>query len=98
MRSPCSRVSEEAVKSRRARGRANFIAAYRRLERGLARSASTSNNFDLLLDVLAACLNLRCGEFSLSLQPLERGSPFPRTTAVVPVAPFLRRRARHRSS
>lgn len=30
-------VSEEAVKSRLARGRANFIAAYRRLERGLAR-------------------------------------------------------------
>ena len=30
-------VSEEAVKSRLARGRRNFIAAYRRLERGLAR-------------------------------------------------------------
>jgi DNA-directed RNA polymerase specialized sigma24 family protein len=30
-------VSEEGVKSRLARGRANFIAAYRRLERGLAR-------------------------------------------------------------
>lgn len=30
-------VSEETVKSRLARGRANFIAAYRRLERGLAR-------------------------------------------------------------
>ena len=30
-------VSEEGVKSRLARGRANFIAAYQRLERGLAR-------------------------------------------------------------
>lgn len=30
-------VTEEAVKSRLDRGRANFIAAYRRLERGLAR-------------------------------------------------------------
>jgi RNA polymerase sigma-70 factor, ECF subfamily len=30
-------VSEEGVKSRLARGRLNFIAAYRRLERGLAR-------------------------------------------------------------
>jgi len=30
-------VSEETVKSRLARGRANFIAAHRRLERGLAR-------------------------------------------------------------
>jgi RNA polymerase sigma-70 factor (ECF subfamily) len=30
-------VGEEAVKSRLARGRANFIAAYQRLERGLAR-------------------------------------------------------------
>lgn len=30
-----SGVTEEAVKSRLARGRANFIAAYRRLERGL---------------------------------------------------------------
>jgi RNA polymerase sigma-70 factor (ECF subfamily) len=30
-------VSEEGVKSRLARGRVNFIAAYRRLERGLAR-------------------------------------------------------------
>jgi RNA polymerase sigma factor (sigma-70 family) len=30
-------VSEEAVKSRLDRGRANFVAAYRRLERGLAR-------------------------------------------------------------
>ncbi len=30
-------VSEETVKSRLARGRRNFIAAYRRLERGLAR-------------------------------------------------------------
>jgi RNA polymerase sigma factor (sigma-70 family) len=30
-------VSEEGVKSRLARGRANFIAAYHRLERGLAR-------------------------------------------------------------
>jgi RNA polymerase sigma-70 factor (ECF subfamily) len=32
-----TKVGEEAVKSRLARGRANFIAAYRRLERGLAR-------------------------------------------------------------
>jgi RNA polymerase sigma-70 factor (ECF subfamily) len=31
------RVSEETVKSRIARGRLNFAAAYRRLERGLAR-------------------------------------------------------------
>jgi len=30
-------VSEETVKSRLARGRKNFMAAYRRLERGLAR-------------------------------------------------------------
>jgi RNA polymerase sigma-70 factor (ECF subfamily) len=30
-------VSEETVKSRLARGRKNFIAAYRRLDRGLAR-------------------------------------------------------------
>lgn len=30
-----SSVTEEAVKSRLARGRANFVAAYRRLERGL---------------------------------------------------------------
>jgi RNA polymerase sigma-70 factor (ECF subfamily) len=30
-------VSEDGVKSRLARGRANFIAAYQRLERGLAR-------------------------------------------------------------
>jgi RNA polymerase sigma-70 factor (ECF subfamily) len=30
-------ISEEGVKSRLARGRANFIAAYQRLERGLAR-------------------------------------------------------------
>jgi RNA polymerase sigma-70 factor, ECF subfamily len=30
-------VTEEGVKSRLARGRANFIAAYQRLERGLAR-------------------------------------------------------------
>ena len=30
-------VSEEGVKSRLARGRANFVAAYQRLERGLAR-------------------------------------------------------------
>lgn len=30
-------VTEEAVKSRLARGRANFMAAYRRLDRGLAR-------------------------------------------------------------
>ena len=30
-------VSEEGAKSRLARGRANFIAAYRRLDRGLAR-------------------------------------------------------------
>lgn len=30
-------VSEEGVKSRLARGRANFMAAYQRLERGLAR-------------------------------------------------------------
>jgi RNA polymerase sigma-70 factor (ECF subfamily) len=30
-------VSEEAVKSRMARGRINFIAAYQRLERGLSR-------------------------------------------------------------
>ena len=30
-------VSEETVKSRLARGRRNFMAAYRRLERGLAR-------------------------------------------------------------
>lgn len=30
-------VSEEGIKSRLARGRANFIAAYQRLERGLAR-------------------------------------------------------------
>jgi RNA polymerase sigma factor (sigma-70 family) len=32
-----TKVGEEAVKSRLARGRANFIAAYHRLERGLAR-------------------------------------------------------------
>jgi len=30
-------ISEEGVKSRLARGRLNFAAAYRRLERGLAR-------------------------------------------------------------
>jgi DNA-directed RNA polymerase specialized sigma24 family protein len=30
-------ITEEAVKSRLARGRLNFAAAYKRLERGLAR-------------------------------------------------------------